>query len=270
MLFIVFEYNYRMNLNFNTKLAKAYSSNSQIARILTENWVRENSYCPCCGEVSLNPFENNKPVGDFYCERCDEEFELKSKKGEFSNIITDGAYSTMIERITSNQNPNFFFLSYSKNWTVNNFLIIPKQFFTVEIIVKRKPLSDNARRAGWIGCNINISDIAEAGKVFLVKDAKIIDKEIVENSFKKTLFLREKSTDTKGWILDLMTCVDLIKKEKFTLEDVYKFEDKLKRKYPNNNFIKDKIRQQLQILRDKGIIEFVSRGNYKKIPYGNI
>ena len=40
--------------------------------------------------------------------------------------------------------------------------------------------------------------------------------------------------------------------------------------YPNNNFIKDKIRQQLQILRDKGLIDFVGRGNYKKIAYGNI
>jgi len=36
-------------------------------------------------------------------------------------------------------------------------------------------------------------------------------------------------------------------------------------KYPNNNFIKDKIRQQLQLLRDKGILEFTSRGNYRKL-----
>jgi type II restriction enzyme len=62
-----------------------------------------------------------------------------------------------------------------------------------------------------------------------------------------------------------MLCVDSIPKDVFTLEDVYKFENKLKLKYPNNNFIKDKIRQQLQVLRDKGIIEFISRGNYKKI-----
>jgi type II restriction enzyme len=259
-----------MNLAFNTNLAEGYTSNSQIARILTENWVKENSYCPCCGENPLNEFENNRPVADFYCKKCKEEFELKSKSGKFSDTINDGAYSTMIERINSNQNPNFFFLTYSKKMSVENFLIIPKQFFTTDIIVKRKPLSETARRAGWVGCNIDISSVAEAGKVFLIKDTKLIDKEIVEKLFKKTLFLREKSTDSKGWILDLMSCVDLIKKETFTLEDVYKFEDKLKIKYPNNNFIKDKIRQQLQVLRDKNIIEFVSRGNYKKIAYGNI
>jgi type II restriction enzyme len=254
-----------MNLNFNTKLANGYSSNSQIARILTENWVKENSYCPCCGNLPLNEFENNRPVADFYCNSCSEEFELKSKNGHLTNTITDGAYSTMIERINSNQNPNFFFLTYTKQWTVNNFLIIPKQFFTTDIIIKRKPLAQTARRAGWIGCNIDISNVAEAGKVFLVKNSELIDRTIVENSFKKTLFIRSQSFDSKGWILDIMLCVDSIPKDVFTLEDVYKFENKLKLKYPNNNFIKDKIRQQLQILRDKGIIEFISRGNYKKM-----
>jgi type II restriction enzyme len=259
-----------MNLNFNIDLAEGYKSNSQIARVLTENWVKENSYCPNCGQLPLNDFENNMPVADFYCLGCKEEFELKSKSGKFSNTINDGAYSTMIERINSNQNPNFFFLTYSKKMSVENFLIIPKQFFTTEIIIKRKPLSDTAKRAGWIGCNIDLSNVAEVGKVFLIKDSKLIDKEIVENSFKKTLFLRQKSNESKGWILDVMNCIDSINTEKFTLEDVYKFEEKLKLKYPNNNFIKDKIRQQLQFLRDKGIIEFSGRGNYKKISYGNI
>ena len=51
----------------------------------------------------------------------------------------------------------------------------------------------------------------------------------------------------------------------FTLEDVYRFEDYLQTRHPQNSFVKDKIRQQLQILRDKGIIEFVSRGVYRKI-----
>nr|WP_244200117.1 hypothetical protein [Flavobacterium limicola] len=56
-----------------------------------------------------------------------------------------------------------------------------------------------------------------------------------------------------------------MKKQSFTLDELYTFENKLKIKYPNNNHIKDKIRQQLQFLRDKGLIEFNGRGNYKKI-----
>ena len=171
----------------------------------------------------------------------------------------------MIERINSENNPNFFFLTYTKNWSVNDFLIIPKQFFTKEIIIERPPLAPTARRAGWIGCNIDISKIVESGKVFLVKNSEVIDREFVNQSFNKTLFLREKSTEAKGWILDVMKCVDEIKSDIFNLDEVYGFEQTLKMKYPNNNFIKDKIRQQLQILRDKGIIEFVGRGLYKKI-----
>lgn len=253
-----------MNLAFNTNIAEGYTSNSQIARLLTENWVLNNSYCPSCGDLPLNEFENNRPVADFYCKKCKEGFELKSKSGKLTNIITDGAYSTMIERINSENNPNFFFLTYTKQWTVNDFLIIPKQFFTSEIIIKRPPLSETARRAVWIGCNIDISKISDAGKVFLVKNTKTINQEIVKETFNKTLFLRTKSKDAKGWILDIMNCIDLIKKDSFTLDEVYQFENKLKSKYPNNNFIKDKIRQQLQILRDKGIIEFSERGKYKK------
>ncbi|MDO5606978.1 MAG: DpnI domain-containing protein [Capnocytophaga sp.] len=155
-------------------------------------------------------------------------------------------------------------MTYTKNWKANKFLIIPKQFFTSEIIIKRPPSAETARRAGWAGCNIDISKVADAGRIFLVKNANIINLKIVKENFNKTLFLRSKSKDTKGWILDVMVCVGLINKETFTLDEVYKLEEKLKLKYPKNNFIKDKIRQQLQVLRDEGLIEFVSRGNYKK------
>ena len=259
-----------MNLAFNADLARGYTSNSQIARLLTENWVLTNSYCPSCGDLSLNGFENNRPVADFYCKKCNEEFELKSKNGKLSNTVTDGAYSTMIKRINSENNPNFFFLSYTRQWMVRDFLIIPKQFFTPEIIIKRPALADTARRAGWIGCNIDISKVVDAGKVYLIKNAQIISKDFVKDSFNKTLFLRTRSKNAKGWILDIMGCLDLIKTETFTLDEVYRFEHKLKQKYPNNRFIKDKIRQQLQLLRDKGIIEFVSRGKYKRVYYGKI
>lgn len=55
-----------MNLSFNLKLAEGYKSNSQIARVLTEGWVKENAYCPHCGYSSIKKFQNNKPVSDFF------------------------------------------------------------------------------------------------------------------------------------------------------------------------------------------------------------
>jgi type II restriction enzyme len=80
-----------MNLHFNKDLADGYKSKSQIARRLTEGWVLKNSYCPNCGSLPLNDFENNRPVADFYCRNCQEDFELKSKSGKLTKTITDGA-----------------------------------------------------------------------------------------------------------------------------------------------------------------------------------
>jgi type II restriction enzyme len=47
----------------------------------------------------------------------------------------------------------------------------------------------------------------------------------------------------------------------FTLDEVYAFERHLGDLYPGNQNVKPKIRQQLQFLRDRGFIEFVS--NYR-------
>ncbi|HQU84596.1 MAG TPA: DpnI domain-containing protein [Pyrinomonadaceae bacterium] len=255
-----------MQLKFDINLASNYKSNSQIARVLTESWLKENSYCPNCGKENLENYANNRPVADFYCANCFEEFELKSKNGSLGRKITDGAYATMIERINSTDNPNFFFLTYHKiDLSVNNFLIIPKQFFQSEIIEKRPPLAETARRAGWIGCNIDLTKIPQIGRIFLVKDSKVADKTEVLETWNKTIALRNKSVEAKGWTLDVLRCVDQINSNEFSLDEVYKFEDSLKFKHPDNNFVKDKIRQQLQILRDMDIIEFVSRGKYRKV-----
>jgi len=60
-----------------------------------------------------------------------------------------------------------------------------------------------------------------------------------------------------------MSCIDKLNKKEFTLNEVYDFENILYQKHPDNKHIKDKIRQQLQFLRDKGYLEFVDRGKYR-------
>ena len=255
-----------MELRFDTALAVGYNNPSQIARIFTEHWVKSNIYCPNCGNERINKFENNRPVDDFYCDSCREEFELKSKNGKLSNKANDGAYNTMIERISSDNNPNFFFLTYNnRDWTVSDFLIIPKFYFTPNIIERRNPLKPTARRAGWTGCNILLDLIPKQGQLFLVRDSKEVPREDVLKSWNQSEFLRHENKESRGWLVDTMYCIGLIPKSEFTLDDMYGFESLLKARHPQNNFVKDKIRQQLQLLRDKGIIEFVSRGVYRKI-----
>ncbi len=255
-----------MNLNFNHSLAEKYASSSQIARVLTENWVNNNIYCPSCGNNKLESFKNNNPVGDFYCDNCNSEYELKSKKDSFSQKIVDGAYKAMIRRINSDNNPHFFFLNYSsKTLLVQNFLVIPKHYFITDIIEKRKPLSEKARRAGWIGCNILLQSIPSTGKIFFVRDSKVEERKNVLDFWARTAFLSTQKKESRGWTIELLKLIDKIDEKEFDLKRVYQFEDYLKQRFPNNNFIKDKIRQQLQILRDKSILEFRGNGKYKKI-----
>ena len=256
-----------MQLKFEEKIATQYKSMSQKIRVLTETWVSKEVYCPNCGRGHLGKYLNNKPVADFFCDKCNEDYELKSKGNGLGLKVVDGAYQTMINRLQDVNNPNFFMLNYDSNsYQVFNFFVIPKHFFVPGIIEKRKPLSADARRAGWVGCNILLNRIPESGRIFFIKDKQIEPKERVCAIWQKTLFLRqEKKIKSRGWILDVMHCIDSLGKKEFTLTEMYNFEEGLKCKYPGNKHIKDKIRQQLQFLRDKGYLEFLGRGKYRLV-----
>ena len=253
-----------MKLILPFEVAKSYSSPSQQIRVMTEYWVSNSIFCPNCGN-RLAGFENNAPVADFYCKDCREEYELKSKRGTLGKKIVDGAYGTMIERLSSNNNPNFFLLTYDKEtFRVKDFLTVPKYFFVENIIEKRRPLAPTARRVGWVGCNIVINNIPEFGKIFYVKNGVKKSKDDVLSKWDKTNFVKTTSdTDAKGWLFDISLCIDQLKKRKFSLDEVYAFEPLLKSKHPANDNIRAKIRQQLQILRDKGILEFKGSGWYE-------
>ena len=254
-----------LKLQMDERIGEQYVSNTQKIRIITEAWVGGNMFCPYCGNRHISHFENNRPVADFFCSYCEEEYELKSKSSSINNKITDGAYNTMIERISSINNPNFFFLHYDKrNLNVENFIMVPKHFFSDEIIERRKPLASTARRAGWVGCNILLNKIPEEGRVYIIKNEREVPMEQVLSKVQRTDFIRQYKLDARGWILDILNCVNAIEDRVFTLEQMYKFEEILAVKHPENHHIKDKIRQQLQILRDNGLIEFLGRGHYKK------
>lgn len=222
-----------MQLTFDKNNIEKYTSKTQIARVLTENWVYKNMYCPHCGNLHIEQFKNNKPVADFFCPSCNNEYELKSKNGAFKNKINDGAYSTMINRITGNNNPDFFFMNYSKSeMKVKDFIFIPKHFFVPDIIEKRKPLSSSAQRKGWIGCNILINKIPEQGKIYIILDSKIVDKNNVINKVQTSDKLEITDIQNREWLFDVLNCVNSIKKQLFTLDDIYKFENALKILHP--------------------------------------
>lgn len=255
-----------MDLRLNISLAHEYKSASQIARVLTEDWLASNMYCPVCGENSIKKAEANAPVKDYICENCKSQYELKSKKDntdKYTTKVNDGVYRTMIERITSLDNPSFFFMHYDCN-EVNNLIVVPRCFFIPEIIEKRKPLKENARRSGWEGCNILLGKIPDFAKIPIIKNKIILDSKKVCKEYNRIYSLQTNSIESRGWLFDVLKCVERLDTN-FTLKQMYEFVEELRIKHPSNNNIEAKIRQQLQFLRDKGFIDFSSRGNYKKI-----
>ncbi len=68
-----------------------------------------------------------------------------------------------------------------------------------------------------------------------------------------------------GWKLEVFECTAKIRSSIFDLRDFKEFEPLLHKRYPSNRNIMPKVRQQLQFLRDLGLIEFLGNGQYRKL-----
>ena len=55
-----------------------------------------------------------------------------------------------------------------------------------------------------------------------------------------------------GWTLDVLNAVRRLRKSEFTTAEMYSFTRELEALHPDNRHVKDKIRQQLQVLRSPG------------------
>ena len=249
--------------------AEAYQSAPQRARVWSEAWVSQWLYCPGCGAERISRLANNRPVADFVCEQCSETYELKSQKRAFGAKVVDGAFKTMTARLASDTNPNLILLNYDlASLSVTNLIVVPKQFFTTTIIEERRPLAVSARRAGWVGCNILLREVPVAGRIEIVRDGARRDKGVVLADWRRTLFLRDQKVARRGWLIEVMRSVDALARAEFSLADVYADESRLAAVFPENRNVRPKIRQQLQVLRDAGYLEFLGDGNYRLRPNG--
>jgi type II restriction enzyme len=67
------------------------------------------------------------------------------------------------------------------------------------------------------------------------------------------------------WEKDVFQCLLELENDVFTLKQVYAVKGRLSLLHPNNRNVEAKIRQQLQYLRDIGLLEFTRPGLYKKL-----
>ena len=264
-----FRFSSGMKLGFEEEQSR-YDSGSQLARVWTERWVADWMFCPNCGAPRLSKFPNNKPVADFYCSDCLDQFEVKGQqKAKFGPRVPDGAYSAKMERLASDTSPNLLLLSYDRSRReVRSVCVVPKHFFVADIIERRKPLAPTARRAGWVGSNILLDRIPISGRIFVLRDGVQVEREAVLEQWRQTLFLRQADIAARGWLIEVMKVVEAIGRSEFSLADVYAYETQLQAIYPDNHNVRPKIRQQLQVLRDNRYLDFLGRGRYRLTPHG--
>jgi type II restriction enzyme len=242
----------------------AYKSKSQRARIATESWAESNLFCPNCSSPELISAEVGTPVIDFTCPKCAATYQLKSQSSAFSGRIVDAAYSSMVRAIMEDRTPNLYALHYRlAGWQVANVILIPRFAFPLSAIEKRKPLAATARRAGWVGCNILLQAIPEDARIKIVSDGKPVAPAVVRAQYARVRPLAKIKAEQRGWTLDVLNVVRSLKKPEFDLADVYKADAKLAKLHPANRHVRDKIRQQLQVLRDLGILTFLGGGEYR-------
>ncbi len=167
----------------------------------------------------------------------------------------------MMEAIRRDETPTFYFMQYElATWRVKNLLLVPSFAFPASAIIKRKPLAPTARRAGWVGCNISLRLIPPDARISIVAEGHITPTNDVRAQFRRVKPLAELKTKERGWTLDVLNIVRQLGKKEFTTSETYRFTSALEQLHPDNRHVRDKIRQQLQVLRDRGFLAQVERG----------
>ncbi len=253
-----------VKLDLDTRALGEYRSPAQQARVLTQTWAVNNLYCPACENPQLHGLPENNPVADLVCHTCEEVFQLKSQRRPFGLRVVDGAYEPMIRALRSDNLPSFVFVGYIPQlWKIQNVFVVPKYFFSDSTIEKRPELAVAAQRHGWVGCHISLQNLPRDAKIPVIYDGFVVPQNIVRQRWQRFAFLRSRPGSARGWTADVLACVRDLNKEIFALKDVYDFEHRLAELHPKNRNVKPKIRQQLQVLRDHAIIEFLDHGLYR-------
>lgn len=252
-----------MELTCDVSLAANYHSASQQARVLSEAWFLKNCYCLACDADEVKQTSANTKATDFVCPKCSHRYELKAFERRPLRSLPDGAFESMMQRVNAGTAPTLCLLERSEEWRIRSLTAIHSSFLIPEVVQKRPPLASTARRAGWVGCNIRLDHIASDGEIAVVSSGVIQPAVEVRRRFQRFLPLARKSAAQRGWTLLTLRMVRSLRKAEFALQDLYELEAEFARVYPENRHVRDKIRQQLQILRDLGVLAFEGRGEYR-------
>jgi type II restriction enzyme len=108
-----------------------------------------------------------------------------------------------------------------------------------------------------------LSGIPADGKIEMISSGIPEPEQKVRQEFERVRGLAILPPALRGWTVDVLNVIRRVGNSQFSLHQIYQFEEELQALHPRNLNVRPKIRQQLQLLRDLGLIEFAGRGMYK-------
>ena len=253
----------RVDLRLDMTKAAGYRNGTQIARVITQDWVSRQVGCLSCGSGTLRSARQNAPALDFTCSSCQAPFELKSKQAPFGGKLVDGQYDKLVSALRSDSAPNFLLLRYDLDRAVVvDLFAIRHELMTPMLVEKRTPLSPFALRKFWVGCNINLDGLPPGALIPWVRNGFERPLEAARWDWARFDKLAVVASENRGWLIDVLSCIQRIPGGAFTLSEVYRFESELQGAHPRNKNVRPKIRQQLQILVQQGFVNRVRPGLY--------
>jgi type II restriction enzyme len=189
---------------------------------------------------------------------------LKCQSHSFGKKIVDAGYEAMMRAMKRDKTPNLFALQYdAPAWIVSNLILIPRFAYSSTAIEPRPPLPLTARRAGWVGCHILLDAIPSEARIPIITAGGALRPSTVRSDYARFRPLAKLKVKERGWTLDVLRVVQNLGKKEISMLDVYAADEELARLHPANRHIRPKIRQQLQVLRDLGFLQFLGHGRYR-------
>ena len=224
-------------------------------RDLCENWFLDNVFCPNCGYEKLNKTPSS--ASTFCCSACQNKFLLtyREEKDESQlSVELPFSYNKIISQIESALIPDTFVLFFNEYCDVTRLFLVHKKFITTDAIIQKGNVPFLA-----------LDKILGLGIIRFFQYEEDLDGSEILAAYQNAKLAEEESAEFNGWVKDVYLCIVKIGKEEFELNDVYRYVDYLKQKHVNNNTIEAKIRQQLQVLRKRGYLEFLGHGRFRRL-----
>jgi type II restriction enzyme len=172
----------------------------------------------------------------------------------------------MMRRIRAAEAPALMLMHYAEDWSVQRLIAIHPVFLTPSVVRKRsKPhLRPITRKPYWM-CDLDLTRIPPDGKIVIVRDGGERPRADARRAFRESMRFGDVPLRKRGWAALVLAYVRKINKVEFTLADLYAYEAAMHAAYPQNSHVRPKIRQQMQVLRDLGYLQFMDRGEYRML-----